>query len=314
MVLFHREMSRSLGAGYADLVALMAIVNTVVIGLGGLNTWLTKIFTTDATLQGNAVALKRMRLLTPWFLVLGITLMLVVLTPGYWILAFLKIDSWLSFGLATALLGVSVLIIFLRAYLQGVHAFIHLGWTFIADGIIRVTMAVAFVSAGWGLSGAMGAGVVAVLAVLLLFWPWRRSLNDGQPLAALQGNWGRDLLKDSLAMSGFSLLTFLDVIVAKNQLGAVDAGMYARAATVGKSLLFLAAFFQFVALPAMRASWSRGEDPRPVALRFLGVMALIDFIALAVVWAITPLVIKILWVKTRNSSNSCLWCAGLAWR
>jgi O-antigen/teichoic acid export membrane protein len=294
MVLLHREMSRRLGTGYADFVALMAIVNTVFIGLGGLNTWLTKIFTTDSTLQGNQAALTRLRSLTPWLLGLGAAVTLLVLAPGAWILAYLNMDSWMSYGLVALLLGAGVLVIFLRAYLQGIHAFILLGWSFITDGVIRVVLAVVFVSTGWGLAGALGAYLLAAMAILLLFWPWQRSMNEDQGLIPLEPDWGRDLLKDSLAMCGFSVLTFLDVIVAKHQLDAVDAGMYARAATVGKSLLYLTAFFQFVALPAMRASWSRGDDPRPVVLRFLSVMTLVDLSALAVVWAITPLVIKIL--------------------
>ena len=72
-----------------------------------------------------------------------------------------------------------------------------------------------------------------------------------------------------LGVTGFTVLTNIDVVVAKAALSPQDAGNYASAALVGKAVLFAAAGITLVLLPRVTAYLvsDRGAITRAVRRR-----------------------------------------------
>jgi O-antigen/teichoic acid export membrane protein len=113
---------------------------------------------------------------------------------------------------------------------------------------------------GLGVAGAMGASALAAIAGLVLVLRALRDVDRGRDLAAPRPrveNFG-------LVVAGllaFTLLTNVDLLVAKAFLAEDAAGTYASAALVGKIAAFVpAAAISPVLLPNATARLQRGED------------------------------------------------------
>jgi len=103
-------------------------------------------------------------------------------------------------------------------------------------------------------------------------------------------------LRDTVAMALFSLVCFLDLFLFKHAFGADKplVGVYSRAAVMGKSFLYLGSAVMLVALPALGAAAARRRDPWPLLMRFMGALAALQALGLAVLWAFTIPMLKLL--------------------
>jgi O-antigen/teichoic acid export membrane protein len=102
--------------------------------------------------------------------------------------------------------------------------------------------------------------------------------------------------RDAAALGLFSLLCYMDVLVAKHRMEESPAAMYGRAALVAKSFLYLASALNMVLLPAVSSARAKGGEggAKKTLLRFLGLSLGMDLLGLAFVWAFTPFVIRLL--------------------
>jgi O-antigen/teichoic acid export membrane protein len=82
---------------------------------------------------------------------------------------------------------------------------------------------------------------------------------------------------NSHALLAFFALSNVDVLVARNVLGAHEAGLYAAGVIVVKAVLFLPQFVVVVAFPSM----SSDADRRRVLVESLGVVAVIGAVSAA---------------------------------
>lgn len=295
MVVFHRLLSQSLGAAYAQLVALIAVSNVLSNVTLGVNTFLVKAFAHDAEIKGpGAVAARLKGLLRPGLLGLGSLLALLLLLSPV-LAAYLKLPSAALVAMVMALFAVGVLLLALRAAVQGLHHFGWLGLSLMGEGFGRVGGALAWGSGVAGALSAMLLGQVAGIGLALAGLAGIGPAPKAAP-ASVQG-WRKALREagsDTAVLTLFALLAFLDVMVLKHHLPDQQAALYGRAALVAKSFLYLAGALNLVLLPAASRALAAGRDPRPLLLRFVGAALAVDLLGLAFVWAFAPWCLRLL--------------------
>lgn len=291
MVLFHRVMSQQLGQDYAQLVSLLAVVNVLSATTNGLNSVLVRAFGADAELAGpGAVKARLLFLLKPGLLALGgLSLLLMALSPL--LAAYLKVPAVSLVVMVVLVFAVGVVVLALRAATQGLHHFNALSLSLLGDGLGRFAIAWSLAAKGLGvmagLLGVMGGqvlGLVGALGGLMDLGPAR----PRESAAATRRHWIHDVREgasDSLALTLFALLGFLDLLVLKHHYPDQRATLYSRAALVAKSFMYLASALYLVLLPATARAVAAGRDPRPLLLKFLGVAAALNAAGLAFVWA-----------------------------
>jgi O-antigen/teichoic acid export membrane protein len=287
MVVYYRVLSQRLGLGpYAQVVALMAVLNVLSNVTLGLNTYLVKAFSADVELKGpGAVKGRLLRLLRPGLISLGaLAALLALLAP--WLASYLKLPG-LGLALTIDLLfAAGVLLVSLRSAQQGLHHFGWLGLSQAGEGLTRVAVVLGPVNSVEGglfamLLGQLTGGLCA-LGGLLGLGPARppvRRPGHGRAVALREG------LSDSLALTLLALLCYLDVVVLKHYYPDERAGLYSRAALVAKSFLYLPSALNMVLLAAAAREVAGGRDPRRLLKLFLAGALALDAAGLAVVWA-----------------------------
>lgn len=296
MLAYHRVMSGRLGDAYGELSALMAVNGVLGVLALGASTTLVKRFAEDDAAGGGAAAKGRAVSLLPVLgrVMLAAAAVLCALTP----LAerCLRLDGAGAYLTASAVFVLNLGLLLARAALQGTRRFGALGLSITAEGLGGVAFAAALVSGGAGAAGALGGILVGQLAGLLVCLAELRALGPGSaPGTRPLGPGLREMAGDAALLGLFSLLVSLDLFVVKHRLDAGPAALYARAALVAKSFLYLTAALNMVLLPAVSAARARGEETRArTALRdCLGAALLLELAGLAAVWAFTPFVIAL---------------------
>ena len=140
-----------------------------------------------------------------------------------------------------AVLAASLWMNLFYGLLQGLQSFTWLAWAPQAWGATRLAL-------GWGLTacfsatalaavGAQGAGVLAVLALCL--WAVRSMhLPRGPAVARPRGTY-RYLGSALVCLAGYAMLMNLDTALAKHYFDAETAGLFAKAATIARTAVFL---------------------------------------------------------------------------
>ena len=141
-----------------------------------------------------------------------------------------------------AVLAASLWMNLFYGLLQGLQSFVWLAWAPQAWGATRLAL-------GWGLTacfsatalaavGAQGAGVLAVLGLCLWAVPGLR-LPRGEAAAARPRGTYRYLGSALVCLAGYAMLMNLDTALAKHYFDAETAGLFAKAATIASTAVFL---------------------------------------------------------------------------
>ncbi len=299
MVVYHRVMSGNLGQGYAQLAAVIGVINLVGVVTNGLGTYLAKVYARDAALAGPGCVKARFLSHLPY---LGLLILAVAAVMGLAqrpVVAYLKLDAAGIYWLALALVVGSLLLAVVRAALQGLHRFGILGTSFIAEGVGRVAFAAALVFRGQEVAGALRGSFCGALVGLGVacggLWGLGPAVRLDQ--APAEKGWPQRLAElgvDTLALGLFSLLCFLDLFEAKHHWSEAAAADYSRMALVAKAFLYAGSALVLVMLPVVSAARAKGQDARPLLLKFLAAHAALLLAGLATVWAVTPWIIHLL--------------------
>ncbi len=125
--------------------------------------------------------------------------------------------------------------------LQGVQAFrwlavLSTGWSVIRLAVAAILVVCLPPIAEWGLLGqCVGFAGTFVIGV----WSLRRILGPG-PIGANMPRGVRTYFFNSLlVLAGFGVLMFADVVMVKHYFDPEQAGLFARAATIGRAVIFL---------------------------------------------------------------------------
>jgi O-antigen/teichoic acid export membrane protein len=183
----------------------------------------------------------------------------------------LNLKSASSAIVTAALIAIGITWIVLQGALQGLQRFGQLATVAIVYGLARPILVVPLVLAGFGAAGAMGASVIAtILALALVAIPlW--SFASREPAAGPLAEPSFDAFSNVvIGLIAFTLLTNLDLIVAKIFLSAQAAGTYSSAALIGKLAAQVpAATVGTILLPKAIAHLRRKESIGPLVSRAL---------------------------------------------
>jgi O-antigen/teichoic acid export membrane protein len=188
--------------------------------------------------------------------------LIVLLAP--WLAAFLRLETaapvlWLAPLAAAVAVGPA-----LRGLVQGACRFGTLGLLMTNDVLFKVALGIGLIAAGFGSSGALAAMAAGVWSGLALaawamreFFQLRRTAAASADVAEM----ARFSLPALSLTGGLIALATLDTIVARHFLAAEEAGAYAAAAIVGRSLFWVSTAVASVVLPlAARYVRAGGAD------------------------------------------------------
>lgn len=158
------------------------------------------------------------------------------------------------------------------AVLQGLQDYKWMGINAGLGGPARFFFCVALVAAGFGVNGALAGMVLCNLSLwLATYFPIRRHLLRGAdgPGHVHQLSLAH-VFPVFLANLAFTVLTQADMILVARYFPAHEAGMYAAAAILGRSVMYVPGAFVQALFPMVSDHQSRNLDSRHLLLKALG--------------------------------------------
>jgi O-antigen/teichoic acid export membrane protein len=190
------------------------------------------------------------------------------------------------------------------------------GVSIIGEAAGRLICGLLLFAGGLGVTGALlGTPLAFVLVALWLERELQRSVGpidpEHGPLRTL-----RSLIGDGwVPIVGLLLLAFLqniDVIVAKHHFVGDDAGSYAAAAVAAKAVVWVALGVGLHLLPEATKRAAAGQDPRPVLLRALAIIAAVAAPALLIFAAVPELLLRVAFGPELTAASGALPLLGFA--
>jgi len=186
------------------------------------------------------------------------------------------IASFLHIGSVTPVLVLGIVFIpwllspVANGALQGLQRFNYLGVNMTLGALGRILVGVVLVSAGLGVSGALG-GSFASCAVMLLYGliplAFLFKEHDAHEINM------REIYSYSwrvlLGYASFAILTNTDVILVKHFFAPTEAGYYSAAAAFGKMVLFLPGAIAVVMFPKSSHLYAVGKDAAAILKKSL---------------------------------------------
>jgi O-antigen/teichoic acid export membrane protein len=175
-----------------------------------------------------------------------------------------------------------------RGVLQGIGAYAPVGISVVVEAVGRLVAGCALVLLGLGVAGAyLGTPLaMAATALGLARVVTARAAADTGPVVRARAHELRALVVAGWApIVGLLLLAALqnvDVIMAKREMSASDAGAYAAAVVAAKLVVWVAIGIGLHLLPEATRRAAAGQDPRGVLVRALGLLALVAVPSLAI--------------------------------
>jgi O-antigen/teichoic acid export membrane protein len=314
-LLFTVLFARLLGAdGYGSLAALISVFLILAVPGSALQVVVARETATGALgagtrLASTAAAWRRMMLLATVAVALGSLLV------RDEIAALLSVEQeWAA--AATLPTGCLWLLLSIeRGVLQGIHAYREVGWSIVLEAGGRLVSGLLLVAAGLGVTGAyLGTPVSMALTALALVLVSRRRIGRPEAIAAAARL--RELVSGAWpAVIGLFLVAVLqnvDVILVKRTIGGDAAGAYAAAAVAAKAVVWVAIGVGLYLLPEATRKAGHGEDPRPVLVRALGVVAAVAVPMLLVYLVAPSLVLRLAFGEETVPAAGALFVLGLA--
>lgn len=285
--LFQVSVSRRLGpAQYGIFVSLTGLFLIVSVPSGTLQTAITKFVSSyKATNQDSKIAYLFFNAIKKMSFVGFIILLLFLLGSGC-ISSFLRISSSLPVIIVGVSLGFSLVMPVVWGTLQGLQKFTHLGENLFLNSFSRLMLGFFLVCMGLGVSGALGALVLAwVIAFFAALFPLRPYLFSPEHVGVdSEVNFievYRYSLPTLVALLCFTILRNMDVILVKHFFSPLDAGFYSAVAVVGRVFFALPATIAGVMFPKVSELHAQNSESRTLlkkclvlSLLLLGVGAL----------------------------------------
>jgi len=246
---------------YGEVAALTALSMIVFLPLLGVQTALAR---EVARLRGRAeiAVIRRLFHVSVRRTLLLVAVFGAALTACAPLLAHAIDLSWEAVPVTAVLIGLGSLLAVCQGFLQGLGRFGMLGASNGLYATLRPALVIPLLLLGLGVAGAMAASALAAFgAVGLVFWTLRdlRHTGPARGRSVVIENFG--LIVGGLL--AFTILTNVDLLVAKAFLSPEEAGTYASAALVGKLAAFVpAAAISPVLLPSVTSRLQRSEDVR----------------------------------------------------
>lgn len=205
-------------------------------------------------------------------IVAGCGLMAVMTLASPLVKAFFHVPSTPAVLLTAAFLLPTAVAPVARAALQGTHRLRSLGASLLLSALFKLVLGAAFVSAGFGLEGALAGAVLGEVAGLLFaIVPLRRVVTlqavqfDPRPVL-------REVGRATFTLGGYWVLISADLLLVRHYHPTEVSGRYAAATLLGRAVLFLPAAVTMAVYPRF-ARQPGSPETRALLIRSLGVVA-----------------------------------------
>jgi O-antigen/teichoic acid export membrane protein len=195
-----------------------------------------------------------------YFLFLGF----LILVPS--ISGFLKLNSHTPLIILSTLFITMPILSLIRGILQGLQKFWHLSLNTILELILKLLLAIALITLGFSLNGAVTA-ITANVIIVYFFGVWqikkifsKNNLNK-QKITKKEG---RSIMKFAfpvlLTMLFITLLFNIDLILVKHLFDPETAGMYSSLVVIGKIVFFATGAVSAVMFPMIAEAKEKNDN------------------------------------------------------
>ncbi len=264
--IFHSIASRQLGPeNYGVLVTLLAMIIIVTMPAMSLQMTVVKktsVFSAHGK-YGNILHLFKRS--TKWFFALGFAYMAGFLIAMPFLQEFFRVwDKGLIVILSLIALA-SMMIINVRGILQGMQKFVSLGINSVIDAGLRLLLLFVFAVFGWGTRGALattmaGSLIAYIAGVAMISFIFKYKETKEEPLTK------REFFSYAMpvffAMTGFSLLSYMDVFMVKHFFDEHNAGLYSATSMIGKAFLFFPSAIVMTLFPKVSEQHALNQETK----------------------------------------------------
>ncbi len=108
------------------------------------------------------------------------------------------------------------------------------------------------------------------------------------------------------------LINNSDILLVKHYFDALDAGLYASLALIGRAVYFVAWMFVMLLLPAVVQKQKDGEPTAPILFKYVGYISVLSLLIVSTCYLLPELIISILFGEAYISMAGLLWQYALA--
>ena len=170
-----------------------------------------------------------------------------------------------------------VIVSVLRGVLQGFQRYRTVALSLIGEAGTRIAFALVLVGIGLDVTGAFLGSALSLIAIaFVLLVPMRRQLHGVNPDFAEDLRLRQLISEAWVPVLGLTLLLALQelhIIIVKHEASEDAASSYAVAAVAAKAIMWIAIGLGLYLLPEATRRARSGEDPRPILLRTLALIA-----------------------------------------
>jgi O-antigen/teichoic acid export membrane protein len=191
---------------------------------------------------------------------------------------YLKVPSVIPVYLLGALLFLTFLPAINNAFLQGLQRFIWISATSSFGVLLKIIFSAALVWLGYGVAGAIGGIILAVIAGwLITYGVLHRSLAEGRGLPFQTAHLSiKPALPVLVANVAFATMTQLDIILVNYYFPAHEAGLYAAASILGKAVMYLPGGIAMALFPMVAENHARSQSSAHLLLQAVGLTTLLS--------------------------------------
>jgi O-antigen/teichoic acid export membrane protein len=191
---------------------------------------------------------------------------------------YLKVPSLILVYLLGALLFLTFLPIINNAFLQGLQRFIWISASGTLGVLLKIIFSAVLVWLGYGVAGALGGTILAVLAGwLITYGALHRPLAAGRGLPFQTAHLSiKPALPVLAANVAFAAMTQLDIVLVNYYFPAHEAGLYAAASILGKAVMYLPGGIAMALFPMVAENHARGQGSAHLLLQAVGLTALLS--------------------------------------
>lgn len=214
----------------------------------------------------------------------GLLIILVAAALSAPLAQFLHLRGPFDIVLVGLLTGVGLVVSVMRGILLGVHDFAAYAGSIVVESAFRLLCGAGFIILGLGVTGAVGGfalgSIIAFACTAFLLDAHRSAAPERFHVDV------RRLLKAAggvaFGVAACTVMSSLDMVLARHYLDARSAGFYGAVAQTGKILLFLCAFVPTLVVPKGTARASRGASTKRVLFTAAGTSGALLGVTLAI--------------------------------
>jgi O-antigen/teichoic acid export membrane protein len=296
--IFHSIASRKLGPeNYGVLVTLLAMIMIVTMPAVALQITIVKKVSVFKARNKPGNILHLFKKTLKWFSALGAAYLVGFVVAAPMIEKFFRVWDRGLIVILGFIAVISLLVIIVRGMLQGLQDFSGLGFNTILDAGLRLATLFIFTALGWGVRGALSttlaAALIAFIAGIFMMSPiFKSKESHDEPIRK------RDFFAYALpvffTMTGFSLLSYMDVFMVKHFFDEHNAGLYSATSMIGKAFLFFPSAVVVTLFPKVSESHELNRETRSLLYKSLLLTAGISAVGIIICFFFPELIIRVM--------------------